>query len=182
MTFDTLYPLTENEAQELAAALLTASTIERYERGLRASTAVPRLQALFYNSPAYGTEFLRYAWSLWSRLLETPQRSEWELPLAALMCVLANSGMPDAGKLLTACSVSQKPQASWLSGLARQLLRDRSDSVVFEAYTSHGFEAIVQIPRNLSGSSPYTILPSTAEERNPASGDTREVNTMRRVA
>lgn len=175
MNNKSLYPLTEAEGQELAAGLLTCSTIERYTRTLQASTAVTRLQSLLYSAPTHGTEFLRHAWALWSRVLEMTNRSELELPLAALMCVLGNSGLTGVEKLLIACSISRKPQSSWLAGLARHLLGSRSDAIVFEAYGSSRFGLSADVSPNPSSFTPYTVVAALAEESNGASGDLREV-------
>lgn len=126
-----LNPLSVDEAGELAACLLTSSTIERYTHCLSSAEVVSRLAGELRSARTDGRELLRYAWFYRARVLETSRRSEWELPLAALVFVLGQSGVANVDPLLTALSSARQPQLAWLAGLSRRILASRS-GVQFE--------------------------------------------------
>ena len=75
-----------------------------------------------------GKELLKYGWFYRARVLETSHRSEWELPLSAIVFVLGHSGIRSVEALLIALSTSQSPQIAWLAGLSRRLWASRTSS------------------------------------------------------
>jgi len=132
VNFNPLYPLLEEEAGDLAACLLSASAIEIYHRCLEQAGATQRLRAALVAGAVDGKDLLRWSWFHRARILETPRRTEWELPLASMLFVLGESGVANVDKLLSALATAQQPQLGWLAGLSRRLLANRR-SVQLEA-------------------------------------------------
>ena len=128
MNLNPLHPLTEDEATELGACLLTSSTIERYWRCLVESSAARRLRAELRSGTTDGKDLLRYGWSFRARVLETPLRSEWEVPLALITFVIGQTGVAGVESLLVALASCDRPQARWLGGISRIILAKRSSS------------------------------------------------------
>lgn len=125
MNLNPLYPLTEDEAGELAACLLTSSAIETYHWCLENAQATRRLRAGLHSGTVDGKDLLRWGWFHRERVLETQQRSEWELPLALTLLVLGDSGVEDVEKVLSALAVAQQPQLVWIAALSRRILANR---------------------------------------------------------
>lgn len=128
-----LDPLTIEEAEELAGAVTTSSTIERYVRSVRRSAAVRRLTTELRTLELDSGHLLDLAWRLRGRLLEEPRRSEWELPLAAIVACLGDSGVKGTEELLQALATSRAVQAAWIAGLCREILAVRTSSHVQRA-------------------------------------------------
>lgn len=158
MTLNPFSPLMEDEVRELAGCLLTSSTIERYLRCIEASQAVANLTNKLDIAPDSGTELLKYAWFYWTQLLETRTRSEWEIPLAALVYVLADSGTQNAEKLLTACAVSSRPQAAWVAGLARRLLATRRAASTFTMFPARLLQTLPSFSLNTASTKDDTVI------------------------
>ena len=117
-------PLRINEQQfaELAAGLVTSSTIERYEWCVGNARLT---QALAHRIDTDSALFVEEAWRQWTLVLRTPERSESEILLAALLFVLGQSGVARVEQILTACALATSPQAAWVAALARRLLASR---------------------------------------------------------
>lgn len=125
MNINPLYPLTDQEAGELAACLLTSSVIETYQSCLENAQATKRLRAGLYSGTVDGKDLLRWSWFHRARILETPRRSEWELPLALTVYLLSDSGVANVEKLLSALAAARQPQLAWIAGLSRRILANR---------------------------------------------------------
>lgn len=130
MDLNPLYPLTYEEAQELAASFLTSSTIERYLTCLKSSKAVRRLMSQLKFARSDGKELLQYGWFYRARLIESAARSEWELPASVILYAVGHSGIANAERLLEAFLLPNSPQLAWLGGLSRRLLALRSGSQI----------------------------------------------------
>jgi hypothetical protein len=130
VSINPLYPLTEDEARELAGCLLTSSVIERYVRCLSNSNAAKRIAAELRAGTIDGNELLRYGWLYRALVYETPRRSEWELPLALIVFVLAQTGVRNVDNFLAALNASANPQSAWVAGLSRRMLRSRASSQI----------------------------------------------------
>jgi hypothetical protein len=122
MNFNPLYPLSALEAEELAACMLTASTIETYSECVEHSAAAHRIRADIRSGAVDGRDLLRWGWFHRSQVCEMPLRSEWEFPLALIVTVLAATGVAGSVQLIEAIATSQAPQSAWLSALSRGLL------------------------------------------------------------
>jgi hypothetical protein len=130
MNLNPLYPLTEDEATELVACVLTSSTIERYWRCLAESSAARRLHAELRNGTADLKALLGHGWFFRAQVLESPLRTEWEVPLALITLVLGQTAVAGVEDFLLASAVSDRPQMRWLGGLSRKILGMRSSSNV----------------------------------------------------
>lgn len=126
MSLNPLHPLSYEEATQLAGCLLTSSTIERYFRCLQGSRVVKRLLSELRAGTIDGKELLKYAWLYRTHLGQEERRSEWEIPLAAIVCTLGQTGIGGTERLLTALAVSSHPPAAWVAGLSRRLLPARN--------------------------------------------------------
>ncbi len=140
--FNPLYPLNEDEATELAGCLLTASTIERYERCLKNSQAGRRINGELKTAKGDGKDLLRHAWFYRARAIETRNRSEWELPLAVLVSVLGDSGVANVDRLLAALATAQQPQLTWIAGLSRRILANRRGVQLAWSGVKEGYVAL----------------------------------------
>jgi len=140
--------LPEKAVAELAGCLLTSSTIERYRRCLERSEAVASLRKELRSTPDKPSDLVACAWSYWSRIIATPSRGEWEIPLAALLYVLGHTGAAQVDSLLVTCAVSPKSQATWISGLARSLLSSRSGATTCKVVSVSGLRALMKVGKN----------------------------------
>lgn len=158
MNLNPLYPLTDEEAGELAACLLTSSAIETYQWCLENAQATKRLRAGLYSGTVDGKDLLRWSWFHRARTLETPRRSEWELPLALTVFVLGDSGVANVEKLLSALAAAQQPQLAWIAGLSRRILANRRGVQLEAGPTKLGSENLEGIV--VQTSAPVTLPPS----------------------
>lgn len=156
---DRSLPFPDDMAEDLAGCLLTSSTIERYLRCLETSKAVRYLAVGLDIVPQRGVELLKHAWVYWSQILMASARSESEVPLAALMYVLARTGTPDVDSLLIACAISGKLQGTWIASLARKLLATRRGVSTVKMSALSAISYLFVLPRN-------TIATTQAEQLN----------------
>ena len=168
MNINPLYPLTADEAGELAACLLTSSAIETYQTCLENAQATKRLRAGLYSGTVDGKDLLRWSWFHRARTLETPSRSEWELPLALTVFLLSDSGVANVEKLLSALGAAQQPQLAWIAALSRRILANRRGAQLESAPTSLGsaiLEEIVVQTAALATSPPSKVRTSAGSQR-----------------
>lgn len=107
-----------------AFELLASSSLDRYAAMAKRAAASSLIPALVRSEPESLPRVIRRANVLWAELLKSGQRDVPEFELAIILCVLAPTGDMRARDFLTALSLADRGNATWISALARRLRQE----------------------------------------------------------
>lgn len=115
--------------------LLASSTLNRYVRYARAFAAADELASAANVSTSI---LVSEADQTWRKLLLSERRDVSEIVLAVLLTLLSRRSSSEVDELLRRIALIEAPAVTWISALARRLLRTRgsNESVLLESLTT----------------------------------------------
>lgn len=129
--------LLDAELEERAAFhLLASSGIRTYKRA--AIGAAEEAKSAWSGEAPENEILVRRIRQLWKDVLRSDRRHSSEVELAVLLAAARNYASDEFDNLLRAIALSTHPAASWLSALAREIVRDRSQDVAGEFVSRWG--------------------------------------------